>query len=84
MGTPVLAGERLRVQASPLWLGTLLVAGLIILLYSEIVPDLVTDWWTQPALSYGLLIPPLALYIAGLRRDVTFPYPRSGVGSAAG
>ncbi len=75
MGTSVLASERLRVQASPLWLGTLLVAGLIILLYSEIVPDLVTDWWTQPALSYGLLIPPLALYIAGLRRDVTFSVP---------
>jgi exosortase len=75
MGTPVLAGERLRVHASPQWLGTALIAGLIILLYSEIIPDLVSDWWTQPAFSYGLLIPPLALYIAGVRRNVTFSIP---------
>ena len=75
MGTPILATERLRIQASPAWLETGLIAGLIVLLYSEIIPDLVSDWWTQPALSYGLLIPPLALYIAGLRRDVTFSIP---------
>jgi len=75
MGTPVLARERLGIQASPIWLETALIAGLIVLLYSEIIPDLVSDWWTQPALSYGLLIPPLALYIASLRRDVTFSIP---------
>ena len=75
MGTPVLARERMRIQASPIWLETALIAGLVVLLYSEIIPDLVSDWWTQPALSYGLLIPPLALYIAGLRRDVTFSIP---------
>jgi exosortase len=82
MGTPVLARERLRVEASPFWLETVVVAALIILLYSEIIPDLVSDWWTQPALSYGLLIPPLALYIAGLRRHVTFSIPaqRSSTG----
>src|SRR6516164_395622 len=72
MSSPVLARERPRVQASPIWLETALIAGLIVLLYSAIIPDLVSDWWTQPALSYGLLIPPLALYIAGLRRDITF------------
>jgi exosortase len=75
MAAPVLAGGRLRVQAFPLWLETALIAGIILLLYSEIIPDLVSDWWTQPALSYGLLIPPLALYIAGLRQDVTFSIP---------
>src|SRR6516225_3072018 len=75
MGTPVLVRDRLRIQASPIWLETALITGLVVLLYSEVIPDLVSDWWTQPALSYGLLIPPLALYIAGLRQDVTFSIP---------
>src|SRR6516225_5163183 len=75
MGTPVLVRDRLRIQASPIWLETALITGLVVLLYSEVIPDLVSDWWTQPALSYGLLIPPLALYIAGQRRDVTFSIP---------
>jgi exosortase len=75
MATPVLAREHLRVGVPAHWLETTLIAGLIVLLYSQIIPDLVSDWWTQPALSYGLLIPPLALYIAGLRRFVTFSIP---------
>jgi len=29
------------------------------------------DWWNEPALSYGMLIPPLALYLAWLRREKT-------------
>jgi exosortase len=73
--TPVLARERPRVHAPGIWLETALIAALIVLLYSEIIPDLVSDWWTQPALSYGLLIPPLALYIANLRRDITLAIP---------
>jgi exosortase len=48
---------------------------LILLLYSRVLYDLFLDWWTEPALSQGLLIPPLALYIAWLRRDTTFREP---------
>jgi len=73
--SPVLASQSPLVRAPAIWLETALIAALIALLYSEIIPDLVSDWWTQPALSYGLLIPPLALYIAGLRRDITLAIP---------
>ena len=34
-------------------------------LFSRIVLiDMARDWWTDPALSQGMLLPPLALYIA--------------------
>lgn len=75
MTTSVLARERTRVYASAIWFETAVIAALIVILYSEIIPDLVSDWWTQPALSYGLLIPPMALYIASLRRNITFAIP---------
>jgi len=75
MTTPVLAAQGSRVQTRGMWLETALIAVLIGFLYSEIVPDLVSDWWTQPALSYGLLIPPLAVYIASLRREITLAIP---------
>jgi len=52
-----------------------LVVGLLAALYGEIVPDLVDEWWTQPESSYGLLIPPIALYIAYLFRSRTFAVP---------
>jgi exosortase len=44
-------------------------------LYFHVAIDLFQEWWTDPALSQGLLIPPLALYIAWLRRDVTLAKP---------
>src|ERR1035438_10201929 len=45
---------------------------LMLALYAAVLADLANDWWTDPTLSQGLLIPPLALYIAWLRRDITF------------
>jgi exosortase len=37
--------------------------------------DLAVDWWTIPSQSQGLLIPPLALFIAWGRRNITFEIP---------
>ena len=51
------------------------IVGLLGALYSQILPDLATEWWTQPEASYGLLIPPMALYIMYARRRTTFAYP---------
>ena len=48
---------------------------LMLALYAAVLADLANDWWTDPTLSQGLLIPPLALYIAWLRRDITFSHP---------
>ena len=53
----------------------LVVAALIAVLYFQIAIDLVDDWWTQPNLSQGLLIVPLALGIVWVRRGLTLRYP---------
>jgi len=45
---------------------------LISVLYGYVLADLARDWWTDPSLSHGLLIPPLALYIAWIHRNQTF------------
>ena len=61
---------RHRESADPLvWLKVLIVVGLIAGLYSFILPDLAVEWWTVEASSYGMLIPPIALYLAWLRRQ---------------
>jgi len=49
--------------------------GLVTVLYAAIAVDLASEWWTVDSASYGMLIPPTALYIAHLRRDVTFSFP---------
>jgi exosortase len=51
-------------------LGALLAA-----LYYSVVPPMVNIWWTDPGYSHGLLIPPLALYIAWLHREELFAQP---------
>jgi len=45
-----------------------LLAALTWVLYRFVLVDLANDWWNEPALSYGMLIPPLAAYIAWLHR----------------
>jgi exosortase len=45
------------------------VAALIAMLYADVVPAMVLVWLDDPGYSHGLLIPPLAAYIAWLRRD---------------
>jgi len=58
-----------------LWLYTGVVAGLTLALYFHILPDMAKDWWDDPGSSHGILIPPVALYIAWLRRDATLAEP---------
>ena len=48
---------------------------LIGLMYGQVLADLALDWWNEPAYSQGMLIPPLALYIAWLRKSSTFVHP---------
>lgn len=45
------------------------------LLYWDALIDLAHDWWIEPAWSQGMLLPPLAFYIAWLNRNQTFHYP---------
>jgi exosortase len=52
-----------------------LVAGLLGWLYGWVLFDLGRDWWNQPNLSQGFLIPPLAAYVAWLRKESVLSTP---------
>jgi len=52
------------------WVKIAAVVTLMVAVYSEIIPDLASEWWTQPEASYGMLIPPLALYVAYMRWEI--------------
>jgi exosortase len=57
------------------WLKITLFSAIAILIYGRVLVDLAIDWWTIPAQSQGLLIPPLAAYIAWGRRRMTLAIP---------
>lgn len=40
------------------------VAALLWVIYWDVLVDMAWDWWNVPALSQGMLLPPLALYLA--------------------
>jgi exosortase len=62
------------------WVQIGVVAGLLAGLYYSVVPAMVSIWWNDPGYSHGLLIPPLALYIAWLRREEVFAQPAASDG----
>ena len=57
------------------WLKVLLLSAIVIYVYGRVAVELAVDWWTIPSQSQGLLIPPLALYIAWERRNITLAVP---------
>src|SRR5512140_1748145 len=56
-------------------LSVLAIGALVVALYGSTLLDMANDWWTDPALSQGLLIPPLAVWIAWMRRAQTLAHP---------
>jgi exosortase len=60
----------------------LVVGLLMVALYWDVVADMAEVWWVDPAYSHGLLIPPLALYIAWLQKDEILAVP--AIPAAAG
>ena len=46
----------LRNMGRQFWVQTLVLVGFIVVLYGSVLADLAHDWWTEPALSQGLLI----------------------------
>ena len=62
--SPIFAGIKITV-----------VIGLIAALYSAAISDLAFEWWTVDASSYGMLVPPIVLYIAYQQRHLTFSIP---------
>lgn len=59
------------VPAGPL----LLLAGLLVALYWDVVASMAGVWWDDPAYSHGLLIPPLALYLAWIDKEALLGVP---------
>ena len=57
------------------WLRFLVITLLSAFLYASVLADLAKDWWTEPSFSHGLLIPPLACYLAWLKRRSTLSLP---------
>jgi exosortase len=54
---------------SALYTKVLVLTGLLFVLYWDVLTDMAYDWWTVDAYSQGMLLPPLALYVAWLSRD---------------
>jgi exosortase len=57
------------------WMRFGVVTVLVIAVYAEILIDLAREWWTSPEASYGMLIPPFALYLAYAGRAHTMSLP---------
>lgn len=64
-----------RPSTYPLLLKIALATALISILFGAALIDMAHDWWTEPALSQGMLLPPLALYIAWMQRHQTLQVP---------
>src|SRR5690348_1051287 len=59
------------------WLQITSITMLLALLYWQVVSDMAADWWNDEGASHGLLIPPLALYLAWARRNSVLAEPAS-------
>jgi len=57
------------------WLKVAVIAVLLWFLFWSVLADMAHDWWTEPAWSQGMLLPPLAIYIAWLHRRQIFALP---------
>jgi exosortase len=75
--TAVQAGTERREIAGGVvtWVTVAAVAVLMAVLFADVLLDLASEWWTQPEASYGMLVPPMALYIAYLQRRTTYAFP---------
>jgi exosortase len=58
-------------HAYALWVRIGIISVLISVLFWNVLVDMARDWWTEPAYSQGMLLPPLALYVAWVQRRNT-------------
>ena len=56
-------------NAAWIWLGVAFIGVLGLALFGEVAIDLAKEWWTESNASYGMLIPPFALYVVYLQRE---------------
>ena len=53
----------------------IVIVALMLILFGPALVDMAKDWWNEPSLSQGMLLPPLALYIAWINRRQTLDFP---------
>jgi exosortase len=51
------------------WIAFGAITALVTLLFTDVLVDLATEWWTHDEASYGMLIPPFVVYFASLKRE---------------
>src|SRR5580698_10992606 len=68
-------GHRENAGSAFTWIAIIATVGLMAFLFADVLADLASEWWTEEEASYGMLVPPMALYIAWLRRDTTLALP---------
>ncbi len=59
------------------WLKAASIGALLGILYTQHLVGLFDDWWNEPSLSHGLLIPPLAAFLVWHRRASISALPTS-------
>ena len=76
---PELDAGVMRSKSAPhiRWIQIGLITLLLAFLYWQVVSDMAGDWWNDEGASHGLLIPPLALYVAWARRRSVLEEPAS-------
>jgi exosortase len=57
------------------WIQGSFIVIFLTLLFGNVLLDMFNDWWNVPAYSQGMLLPPLALYVAWLGRGRTMAEP---------
>lgn len=57
------------------WLQIAIISSLICILFGKALMDMAHDWWTEPELSQGMLLPPLALFVAWIERRRVLSFP---------
>lgn len=89
VGPNIVLEERSRTASRSLWwwgIAALLVS--IAFLYKDIFFALVKDWWTDPDLSHGFVVPVIAAYVVWQRREILANLPLKpswwGLGVMAG
>jgi exosortase len=65
-------------QSTPIGPLALVLAPLLLLLYSKILRAMVIQWWEDPNYSHGLLVPLFAGYLIWRKRGALQGLPRSG------
>ena len=57
------------------WLPAILLIGLVISIYWDVIAKLVYDWYTQPDFSHGFLVPLFSAYLVWTKRETLRKIP---------